>query len=70
MIDFSTNGCSLGSDCAKVSVSAGTGAGGDPKVVTSKGIMKASTRTMQVSVSMDPNGQIATSSTQTVWTEI
>lgn len=69
-IDFSTNGCSLGSDCAKVSVSAGTGATGDPKIVTSKGIMKASTRTMQVSVSMDTNGQIATSSTQTVWTEI
>ncbi|MBI5400805.1 MAG: hypothetical protein HZB12_01670 [Candidatus Yonathbacteria bacterium] len=65
LIDFSTNGCTLGNDCAKVSVSAGS-----PKIVTSKGIMKASTRTMQVSVSVDGNGQIATSSTQTVWSEI
>lgn len=64
-IDFSINGCSLGNDCAKISVSAG-----DPKVVVSKGIMKASKRTIQVSVGMDTNGQIATSTTETVWTEI
>jgi len=64
-IDFSTGGCSTGNDCAKVAVSAG-----DPKIVTSKGMMKASARTIQVSVSMDSNGQIATSTTQTVWTEI
>ena len=64
-IDFSTNGCGSLSDCAKVSVSAG-----DHKIITSKGIMKASTRTIQVSVSMDSNGQIATSTTQTVWSEI
>lgn len=64
-IDFSTNGCSLGNDCAKVSVSSGS-----PKVIVSKGIMKASKRTIQVSVGMDTNGQIATSTTETVWTEI
>lgn len=69
-IDFSTNGCSTGNDCAKVSVSAGDGSGGNPKIVVSKGVMKASARTMQVSVSMDANGQIATSTTQTIWTEI
>lgn len=69
-IDFSTNGCSLGNDCARVAVSAGVGTIGDPKIVISKGIMKSSTRTMQVSVVMDTNGQIATSTTQTVWTEI
>lgn len=55
-IDFSTNGCSLLNDCAKVSVSAGIGTEGDPKIVTSKGIMKASTRTMQVSVILDTSG--------------
>lgn len=69
-IDFSTNGCSLGNDCAKVSVSAGVGTGGDPKIVTSKGIMKASARTIRVSVIIDTNGQIATSTTETVWTEL
>lgn len=66
MVDFSTNGCSLGNDCAKVQVTGSDTA----KTVISKGIMKASTRTMQVSVTIDSNGQIATSSTQTVWTEI
>jgi Tfp pilus assembly protein PilX len=68
-IDFSTNGCSLSNDCAKVSVS-GTGATGDPKIVTSKGIMKAGTRIMQVSVILDGgtggNGEI----TSAVWTEL
>lgn len=69
-VDFSSSGCSTGNDCAKVSVSAGTGGVGDPKIITSKGVMKASTRTMQVSVSIDSNGQIATSTTQTIWSEI
>ena len=68
-IDFSTNGCGLLNDCAKVSVS-GTGATGDPKIITSKGIMKASTRRMQVSVILDGgtvgNGEI----TSAVWNEI
>lgn len=70
LIDFSANGCSLGNDCAKVTVSANAGTIGDPKIVVSKGIMKSSMRTMQVSVVMDGNGQIATSTAQTVWTEI
>lgn len=65
-IDFSVNGCSTGDDCAKVLVSTGS----DPKIITSKGIMRSSTRTIQVSVSIDTNGQIATSTSQTVWTEI
>ncbi len=69
-IDFSTNGCSTGDDCAKVLVSTNTGGAGDPKIITSKGIMRSSTRTIQVSVSIDTNGQIATSTTQTVWSEI
>ncbi len=53
IIDFSTSGCSLGNDCAKVSVSAGTGTTASPKVITSKGSMKSSTRTLQVSVILD-----------------
>lgn len=67
-IDFSTNGCSLLNDCAKVSISAGVGTVGDPKIVTSKGIMKSSTRTMQVSVVFDAsgNGEITTAT----WTEL
>ena len=69
-IDFSTNGCSLLNDCAKVSVSAGTGATGDPKIITSKGIMKASTRRIQVSVILDGgtvgNGEI----TSATWSEL
>lgn len=69
-IDFSVNGCSLLNDCAKVSVSAGVGTVGDPKIITSKGIMKASARTIRVSAIIDANGQIATSTTETVWTEI
>ena len=52
--------------CAKVSVGAGT----TSKIATSTGVMGASTRTMRVSVALDTNGQIATSTTQTVWAEI
>ncbi|MFZ2303824.1 MAG: hypothetical protein WAV98_03505 [Minisyncoccia bacterium] len=68
-IDFSTNGCSLSNDCAKVLVSTGTGATGDPKIITSRGIMKSSARTLQVSVILDggtvTNGEI----TSATWSE-
>ena len=50
-IDFSTNGCSLGNDCATVTVT-----GTNPKTVTSVGGMKASSRTMQVVVTLDAGG--------------
>lgn len=56
MIDFSTNGCSLGNDCAKISVSSGIGTTGDPKIVTSKGLMRASARTIEVRVIFDAGG--------------
>lgn len=56
----------VGGGCAKVSVGAGT----TSKIATSTGVMGASTRTMRVSVTLDTNGQIATSTTETVWTEI
>lgn len=69
-IDFSTNGCSTGNDCATLSVSAGTGATGDPKIITAKGIMKSSTRTLSVSVVLDggtvTNGEI----TGATWSEV
>ena len=61
-IDFSTNGCSLGNDCAKVKVTGSDTA----KVVTSKGIMKASTRTLQVDVVINTDGEI----TSATWTEL
>lgn len=67
-IDFETNGCTLGTACAKVSVSAGTGAAGNPKIVTSKGIMNASTRTLEVRVTYDASnhGEIENA----VWNEL
>lgn len=61
-IDFSANGCSLLSDCAKVQVTGSDTA----KVVTSKGIMKSSTRTLQVNVTLDTDGLI----TATTWSEV
>jgi hypothetical protein len=72
-LDFITNGCANGTDCARVSVS-GSGTTADPKIITSKGIMKASTRVMQVKVTLDngttdaslQNGEI----TSTTWAEL
>ncbi len=73
-IEFSINGCSNGSDCAKVSVSAGTGTTASPKVITVKGIMKSSTRTLQVSVVLDAGTTDATlqygTVTSAIWTEL
>lgn len=73
-IDFSTNGCALGNDCAKVSVSSGVGTTADPKIITAKGIMKSSTRTLEVRVTLDsgtsnPNSQHG-EITGVVWSEI
>lgn len=67
-IDMATSGCSSGTACAKVTVSAGTGAGGDPKVITSKGQVNSNIRSVQVNVLLDSalNGQIAT----TTWTDL
>ena len=73
-LDFINNGCSNNTDCAKVTVSAGLGTTGDPKIITSKGIMKSSNRSVQVSVVLDSgttdtslqNGEI----TSSTWTEL
>jgi len=67
-LPFVTNGCATTLDgCAKVSVSAGLGTLADPKIITSKGQMSASSRTINVSVMLDTsgNGGIAT----TTWSE-
>lgn len=61
-IDFSTNGCALGNDCAKVSVTGNDTA----KTITAKGVMKSSQRTLQVGVTLGTDGDI----TGATWTEI
>jgi hypothetical protein len=59
-IDMVTSGCANSTGCAKVTVSAGTGAGGDPKIITSKGIVGNITKKVQVNVTYDASlfGQI------------
>lgn len=68
-VDFSTNGCVTGNDCAKVSVSAGTGTLLDPKIITSKGIMRSSIRTLVVSVVLDGGTAGEGGITSAVWSE-
>ena len=73
-LDYITNGCSNNTDCAKVTVSAGLGTTADPKIITSKGVMKSSSRIIQVSVTLD--GGTTSSSlqygevTSATWTEV
>jgi hypothetical protein len=72
-LDFSTNGCANNTECAKVTVS-GTGVTGDLKTIVSTGVMKSSTRKMQVTVLLDggtsnvslQKGEITSAS----WTEL
>lgn len=61
-IDFSASGCTTQSDCAKVQVTGNDTA----KTIISKGIMKASQRTLQVAVTLDTNGLI----TGSTWSEV
>ena len=70
VIDFSTNGCALGENCAKVSVSGGTGTVGSPKIITSRGIMRSSTRTLQASVILDGGGASDGVITTATWSEV
>lgn len=73
-INFASNGCTNNNGCSKISVSSGIGTTADPKIITSKGKMQSSNRTIQVSVLLDggtttasnQNGEI----TSTVWTEL
>jgi len=73
-LDFVTNGCSTGDGCAQISVSSGVGTTEDPKIITSKGIMGASMRQIQVVVKLDDGTTVASSQngeiTSTVWSEL
>lgn len=73
-VDFVANGCANSTDCAKIKVSSGVGTNADPKIITSKGIMKVATRTMQVTVVLDNGTSVAANQngeiTSTTWTEV
>lgn len=55
-LDIQANGCSSGAACAKVSVSAGAGTSGDPKIITAKGLVQNKTRELQAQVIYDSSG--------------
>ena len=65
-IPMATNGCTTNDGCARVTVTSGVGSIADPKIITSKGQIKSSTRRVQVTVIFDAslNGEIATASWQ------
>lgn len=67
-IDMASNGCASSDGCARLSVSDGTGASADPKIITSKGQVKNYTRKVEVRVVFDEslNGEIAS----VAWQEI
>ncbi len=67
-IEFVTSGCTNNDGCAKISVSAGVGSAGDPKIITAKGYSKSSVRTVSVSVQYDAalEGQFNT----ITWSEV
>ena len=73
-VDFSSNGCSALSGCAKISVSSDAGTTANPKIITSKGTVKTNTRTLQVSVVLDGGTTVAADQygaiTSATWTEI
>lgn len=67
-IPFATNGCTDDTGCAIISVSAGVGSEGDPKIIISKGQVRNNIKKLQVNVIFDSssNGEIAT----TTWQEL
>jgi len=52
-LDMATNGCANNNGCAKMSVSAGTGTSGDPKIIVAKGIIQNKTRKVEIRVVYD-----------------
>lgn len=56
-LDVATVGCATGEACARISVSAGIGTAGDPKIVTSSGSVNNFTRKIQVQVIFDVSQQ-------------
>jgi Tfp pilus assembly protein PilX len=73
-IDLNTDGCTLGTGCAKVSVSSAGGDTANPKIITSKGVMNSSIRTIEVSVILDSGTDDPALShgliTSTTWAEL
>jgi hypothetical protein len=67
-LDMMPSGCLIGYGCAKISVSAGTGAAGNPKIVTAKGIVQNKTRELEAQVFYDVNGYGEISNV--VWQEL
>ena len=67
-INMAANGCSTSSACATVTVSAGTGAAGDPKIITAKGIVNSNIRKIRINLTYDAstNGEI----TSYIWNEL
>lgn len=65
-INMVSNGCTSNDGCARVTVSSGVGSIADPKIITSTGQVKTSTRKVQVNVVFDTSlfGEIATASWQ------
>ncbi|KKT88324.1 MAG: hypothetical protein UX26_C0016G0010 [Parcubacteria group bacterium GW2011_GWC1_45_9] len=67
-LNMVVNGCTTDEGCAKISVSAGVGTSGDPKIITAKGIAKTNVRKIEVRVVFDAseNGEIVS----TIWSEL
>ncbi|PIS05228.1 MAG: hypothetical protein COT81_02340 [Candidatus Buchananbacteria bacterium CG10_big_fil_rev_8_21_14_0_10_42_9] len=65
-LDLKTNGCSNSDGCATITVSNDDGATNTPKIITSVGEAGDSTRTIQVSVILNSDGQM----TQITWDEV
>lgn len=65
-IDLVNSGCASNDGCARISVSAGVGSSGNPKIIISKGQVKNYTRRIQVSVVFDIslNGEIQSATWQ------
>jgi len=67
-LNMVASGCTTSEGCVKVSVSAGAGTSGDPKIIVAKGIANLSERKVEVRVVFDAseNGEIASA----VWREL
>ncbi|MBI5134168.1 MAG: hypothetical protein HZA81_02165 [Candidatus Taylorbacteria bacterium] len=67
-LPFAAGGCSPATACARITVSAGTGAAGDPKVIVSKGHSGVNVRTIEVKAYFDASlfGEIQ----DTQWREV
>jgi hypothetical protein len=67
-VDMVSNGCSTNEGCARITVSAGVGSAGDPKIINCEGRVKNSVKKIKASVIFDAssNGEISS----VTWQEI